>query len=400
MLSAGAASSSILILIIAATGLLLAGRYVPEVASAHHSANELTGWLAYLRGFQYWAGNIALLVVALTVFGMLWYGWWRHARTLWLLTLGLLAATFLAHVSGKPLPLSKHDARTMVVEAKIAGLTPVVGGPLQGWLLTHDRVDDRALGNWYTAHRVAGGLLATGLALAVLIALYRTGLRVAALPTVAPIVVGLIVASLGAPHGDPAQEQDLGGGPVSPMWYAIPLHALLRWSRSMSPSLGWVGAHVVPLAVFAFLVILPWMGRFRWCLVAARGFALVASLVVAAAYAQFGGTMQSLLSRAVPATPRSEPAAGEEPLDRRLVERGALVFGRENCRSCHSLGGEGSRGPGPTLDDVGRRLPQRPRLMQFLRDPSSQGATLMPAYDSLSEGDLKALAEFLRSQRG
>ena len=37
--------------------------------------------------------------------------------------------------------------------------------------------------------------------------------------------------------------------------------------------------------------------------------------------------------------------------------------------------------------------------MQFLRDPASQGATLMPSYDSLSEEDLAALAEFLRAQR-
>lgn len=389
-----------LILLIAGTGLLLAREYVPTVDEAHSSANGLRGVLGYLRGFQYWGGSVALLVAALTVFGMLWYGWWKHARAVWLLTLGLFVATFLAHVSGKPLPLSRHDARTMVVEAKTAGLTPVLGSALQDRLLTDDRVDDRALRNWYAAHRVFGGLIATALALGVLISLYRSGLRVPTIPTAAPVVVGLIVAFLGAPPGDPAQPADLQGGAVSPMWYAIPLHALLRWSQSVSPGLGWVGVAAVPLVGIAFLFALPWLSRYRWCLAVARGVALLGSLAVVAAYAQFGGTMQNPSTRAVHEMPAGDTDAAEEGVDHALVERGARVFDRENCRACHALDGDGARGPGPALDGVGKRRRDRRRLMQFLRDPGSQGATLMPSYDSLSEAELAALAEFLRAQTG
>lgn len=400
LLAAGAAACAVLILLIAATGLLLAREYVPTVSGAHQSANGLRGVLAYLRGFQYWGGNVALLVAGLTVFGMLWYGWWKHARAVWLLTLGLFVATFIAQVSGKPLPLSRHDARTMVVEAKTAGLTPVLGSVLQDRLLTRDRVDDQALRNWYAAHRVFGGLIATVLALGVLVALYRSGLRMSAMATSAPVVVGLVVAFLGAPPGDAAQPADLQGGAVSPMWYVIPLHALLRWSQSISPGLGWVGVSAVPLVMVALLFALPWLSRYRWSLAAARSVALVGCLAVVAAYAQFGGTMQSPLTRAVHEMPAGSTEAPEEGVNRALVERGARVFDRENCRSCHALDGEGARGPGPALDGVGKRRPHRRQLIEFLRDPSSQGATLMPSYDSLAEEELAALAEFLRAQTG
>ena len=398
LLSAGAAASSALLLLIAATGLLLATRYVPQVDTAYQSATSMPGWLGYLRGFHFWGSNIALLTVALTVFGMLWYGWWRHTRALWLLMLCLLSATFLALVSGRVLPLARHDAHTMVVEAKTAGLTPLAGDTLRDWLLTNDRVDGRALQNWYSTHRVIGGLLVPVLALAVLLALYRNGLRISALPTAAPVIVGLIVAFVGAPPGEAAQLQDLNGGPVAPMWYVLPLHALLRWSLSISPELGWVGASAVPLALFALLFSLPWLARLRWSLVAARGLALAGSLVVVAAYAQFGAMMQSPFTRDMPKAV-TDAEMPQEPLDAALVVRGTKVFGRQNCRSCHSLGGEGARGPGPALDGVGEQHRRRRQLMQFLRDPASQGATLMPSYDSLSEEDLAALAEFLRAQR-
>jgi quinol-cytochrome oxidoreductase complex cytochrome b subunit len=396
LLAVGVSASATLLLLVAASGVILSSKYVPQTDSAHKSVGELVGWLGVLRGFQYWGGNIALLVVALTVFGMLWYGWWKYARVLWLLTLSLLCATFVAHVTGKPLPLSRHDARTIVVEARTAGMTPVVGSALQDWLLASDHVDDRTLGNWYATHRVSA-VLAALLALSALVALYRSGHRLLGLATLAPTAIALIAGFLGAPVGASAQAEDLRGGVVSPMWYVIPLHALLRWSQSLSPGLGWIGVSAVPFALAALLFAMPWLSRSRWCFVAARGVALVGSLAVVAAYAQFGGAMQSPLSRAVPEVAPAAPAE-REAVSSALVARGAKVFDRENCRSCHSLDGTGARGPGPALDGIGKRHPKRARLMEFLRDPAAQGATLMPAYDSLSEEDLTALAEFLRSQ--
>lgn len=387
-----------LLLLIAATGLLLARAYTPEVDSAYASAHSLTGWLAYLRGLQYWGGNLALLIAGLTTFGMLWYGWWKHGRALWLLMLGLFATTLLAHVSGKPLPLSRHDARTIVVEARIAGLTPMIGDTLQSWLLPENRVDDRALQNWYTLHRTIGGILAPTLALCMLIVLYRSGLRASVALVALAIALGFILALLGAPSGEAAQPSDLNGGAVSPMWYVIPLHALLRWSQSFSPELGWVGASLVPLAAFLFLFLLPWFAQYRWSSVVARGVALIGSFVVVAAYAQFGGTMQNPLTRATVSASSTAPDPSREDVNNRLISSGAEVFERENCRSCHTLDGVGARGPGPALDTVGKRFQRRRELMEFLRDPAAQGAALMPSYDSLSEEDLAALAEFLRAQ--
>jgi mono/diheme cytochrome c family protein len=183
------------------------------------------------------------------------------------------------------------------------------------------------------------------------------------------------------------------------------MHALLKWMQALDPSLGWVGAIGIPSAFLALAGLLPFLGRGKWAIVWTRGFGLALALFVVVAFAQFGSQMQSPFSRAL-ASAETDTASEDAPtesdaetVDARRRELGARLFQREGCRNCHSIGGEGANGPGPALDGIGDERRSRAWFVSFLKDPSSQGATLMPPYGHLSAEELNALAEFLWSQK-
>ena len=82
--------------------------------------------------------------------------------------------------------------------------------------------------------------------------------------------------------------------------------------------------------------------------------------------------------------------------DRTPLEReGALVLQDKQCRSCHSLDGEGGL-RGPELDSVASRMTEDQIVRQVL-----QGGGNMPAYgNALNPSETKALVSFLMTLRG
>jgi len=73
-----------------------------------------------------------------------------------------------------------------------------------------------------------------------------------------------------------------------------------------------------------------------------------------------------------------------------LEMHGALVFQNKQCRTCHSLGGEGGA-RGPALDAVATRLTRDQMIRQVI-----QGGGNMPAYGKkLSPAEVEALTAFL-----
>jgi mono/diheme cytochrome c family protein len=80
--------------------------------------------------------------------------------------------------------------------------------------------------------------------------------------------------------------------------------------------------------------------------------------------------------------------------------RGATVFGREGCLSCHRYLGSGrSRFGGPSLTNGGTKRRSVPAFMRYLRAPDRSGNRLMPGYADLGSRDLRALAEFLAASK-
>lgn len=80
--------------------------------------------------------------------------------------------------------------------------------------------------------------------------------------------------------------------------------------------------------------------------------------------------------------------------------RGAAVFGREGCLSCHRYQESGrSRFGGAALTNGGPKPRSVAATVTYLRSPARRGNPLMPGYTDLGAANLRALAEFLAASR-
>jgi cytochrome c oxidase subunit 2 len=101
---------------------------------------------------------------------------------------------------------------------------------------------------------------------------------------------------------------------------------------------------------------------------------------------------------------RAQQAPPPQPQDA-LARRGQELFASSTCVNCHTVAGANAASRvGPDLSHVGSRATigagVAPRsaetLAQWVRDPGSlKPGVLMPAYASLGQGDLAALAAYL-----
>lgn len=147
-----------------------------------------------------------------------------------------------------------------------------------------------------------------------------------------------------------------------------------------------VGVVVLPLAVIVLLFLLPLLDRRlerrpRWrpYAMASAGLAVVAL----AGLTYFGGVQQ-------PPGTRTAPAGSPQA----LVDRGHEVYVANKCQDCHVVRGEGTDF-GPELTHVGNQY-SADKLMMFIRNPMSVNPEAsMPAFDKLSDEDLRALVAYL-----
>lgn len=80
--------------------------------------------------------------------------------------------------------------------------------------------------------------------------------------------------------------------------------------------------------------------------------------------------------------------------------RGAAVFGRAGCLSCHRYLDAGrTRFGGPALTSGGPTKRTTAATVAYLRSPARQANPLMPGYADLGPQNLRALAEFLAASR-
>ena len=80
--------------------------------------------------------------------------------------------------------------------------------------------------------------------------------------------------------------------------------------------------------------------------------------------------------------------------------RGAAVFGRQGCLSCHRYLGSGrSRFGGPELSNGSPAGGSAAATVAYLRAPARFGNRLMPGYADLGSRNLRSIAEFLAASR-
>lgn len=103
-------------------------------------------------------------------------------------------------------------------------------------------------------------------------------------------------------------------------------------------------------------------------------------------------------------TAQAEPVATgntapDVKLDPALVAKGKEAYSKNGCSACHKIDGAGGRG-GPDLSHEGSKRSDIAWQVAHLKNPSKmKPGSDMPPYDTLSDADLNAIAQYVVSHR-
>ena len=204
---------------------------------------------------------------------------------------------------------------------------------------------------------------------------------------------------LGPRYSEPADPGTTNFVP-RPDWYFYFLFYLLRifkWPNSVI--LGTVGIPTV-LLIIAFLI--PFFDRRRERRLSRRPVAIIAAILVIVSMGVLtykGATAkEALASEVVQAVPTWAQRQGFQ--DNQQAIAGAKIFASSGCTACHTYLGTGSSNQGaPDLSNIGTQGQNKQFFMNYVRDPSQFGNTVMPRF-GFNDQQLSQLAEFLMASKG
>ncbi len=419
------------------TGLLLMLTYVPDVDSAWSSVFYIghrvtNGW--FVRGLHSWGGQAMLIVVALHLITVVYYGAYRKPREggFWLLLI-LLHLILGALISGLRLPWDQMSYWALWVELNIAGSMPVVGQPMYELIAGGPTLGQATLTRLYAIHVILLPALITLVAIGMWWVRRKHGPdvprwakpegEVRAWPAqwvrdlgfvvlVLAAVVGVTTAMHGGAHldapADPSHDY-----PARPEWFLLPLYEL----RKLLPaSMELVATAVIPGLLIGFLFSLPFIDRrdsagplrrVPWLVpLALIGASLFALIYSSKSHDAADEDFQEARAAADLRGARALEIAGwgippEGPLfmlENDPMTRGREVYG-QYCSSCHVLNGKGDR---EAPDHTG--FASRQWLVALMNAPQDDhffGTTeldeKMPSQARLGQDQLRATAEFLFS---
>src|SRR6266705_3390223 len=427
----GSATLTLFLLQIA-TGICLALVYIPSADKAYDSLLYLNdvaplGW--FLRAVHFWGSNAMVAVMTLHMLQVFLFGAHKYPREMtWIAGVFLFLCTLGMAFTGQLLRWDQDAYWGLGISAAIAARSPVIGESLVHVLLGGPIIAGRTLSRFFAVHvfMVPGLLIGlVGLHPWLVLRLginewpmpgrvvdrntyrqrYEDEVRRDGVPffpnaarkdmvacgvvVLAVVLCALLFGPFG-PHGVP--DPTLIDTAPKPDFYFLALYALFAllppWTETVVILVG-------PVLAIAVLFLVPFVagtGEKSW---KRRPVAVLSVLVIVLAV----GTLAAL-GMVVPWSPRME-AWTAAPTPVRYVQgrtplelQGALVVQNKQCRTCHSLGGEGGK-RGPALDGIATRQTRDQLIRQVL-----QGGGNMPAYGkNLSPAEVNALVAFMETLR-
>jgi len=427
----GSATLALFVLQIA-TGICLALVYVPSADGAYQSLLYLNyqapfGW--FLRGVHFWGSNAMVAIMTLHMIQVFLFGAHKYPRELtWIVGVFLFLCTLGMAFTGQILRWDQDAYWGLGIGASIASRAPGVGDTLVQILLGGPIIAGRTLSRFFAVHvfLVPGiliGMIGLHLWLVLRIGInewpmpgrvvnretyrrqyeeevHRDGVAffpnaakkdmvACGLVVLAVVVCALLFGPFG-PHGVP--DPTLIDAAPKPDFYFLALYALFAllppWTETVVILVG-------PVIAIAALFLVPFLagtGEKSW---QRRPVAVLSVLVIVLAV-----TTLAALGVVVPWSPKMEAwTAAPTPVQyvkgRTALElQGALVLQNKQCRTCHSLGGEGGQ-RGPALDGIATRQTRDQLVRQVL-----QGGGNMPAYGkNLNPAEVNAVVAFMQTLR-
>ncbi|MCX7354829.1 MAG: cytochrome b N-terminal domain-containing protein [Alphaproteobacteria bacterium] len=170
--------AGICLVIMIATGVVLAMQYTPHVSLAFLSVERIMrdvnyGWL--LRYLHMNGASMFFLVVYIHVFRGLYYGSYKSPReVLWWLGLVILLLMMATAFMGYVLPWGQMSFWAATVITNLFSAFPLVGEPIVTWLWGGFSVDNPTLNRFYALHYLLPFVI-VGVVVLHLIALHKHG---------------------------------------------------------------------------------------------------------------------------------------------------------------------------------------------------------------------------------
>lgn len=407
------------------TGIALATMYVPSPAHAHDSLVHITHETTFggvLRGMHFFGASAMVLLVFVHMGRVFLTASYKAPRQMnWVTGVFLMTIVMAMALTGQLLRWDENGMWTVMVAAKFAERTPLVGEWIAQFMLGGSGVGGATLTRAHALHVIVLPVtillfLAAHLHLLVhhgvsepptpeaptelkkYVEWYEKreeteGVRyfphgvwrelVVAFGVVVTIVLLAVIVGPKGPLG-PGDPTDLSAEP-KPDWFVRWYYALLYFKPRGLETLVMV---YLPIAALVGLLALPFVaGRGRRTL-RARPWAPV---IVVAAVLTFGVlTVTGLRSDWTPAYDAEPFTNADLGVESGPVHEGARLFHEKGCMYCHAALGRGGR-YGPDLSDVTLRLSREDITLRII-----QGFRDMPAYrDALAADELEPLLAFL-----
>jgi ubiquinol-cytochrome c reductase cytochrome b subunit len=402
-----------LFLVQAFTGALLAFNYAPTPGDAYNSLRyiltELTGG-RLIRGLHHWGASMMIVVVVLHMVQVFLYGAYKKPReATWMVGVVLLLVTLAYGLTGYLLPWDNRAYWGTVVTTNIAAQAPVLGPYLSRLLGGEGAVGVVTFARFYGMH-----VLLLPPATLFLVALHVYLVRkhgVAPVPddeekpkkqfypvqvfkdTLAVFIAFVILFTLAlvarVPLEQLADPTDTAYIP-RPEWYFLFLFQTLKLFNG---PLEVVGSVVLPGLAVLSLILVPFVDRGTMVKVTRRTTAF--AVVMLAAIGWSGLTAAAVMSTpkaaSVQAVDYSAPTDWMQLSPEEMA--GIGYFRKENCISCHVIGGRGTA-VGPDLTKTSIHKDAAWMIAHFKRPNVMRPGSSMPPIQ-LSDNQLNALASFL-----
>ncbi len=423
------------------TGVILAMYYAASPDHAYDSIRYLQERVAsgaLVRGIHHWGASAMVVLVMAHMIRVFTMGAYKYPREInWLLGVGLLFLVLGFGFTGYLLPWDQKAYWATQVGTNIAGTTPVIGGFLVKLLRGGSQLGAATLARFYALHVLLFPLLLGAIVFVHLAIVVRQGIasRTNALEGGAParthdpaypayskaayakskgagvrfypditmkdivVATGVIIALVllaryvGAGLEPPADPSDNTYTP-RPEWYFLPFFQLLKLVPGSMESVVAVG---VPGALVLALLALPFFDRRSTRSFAKRPIARASLLVF------LGGS--ALLLGASMGEEEETAVVAEVGRPLTSVERaGKSLYERQQCGSCHMIGGKGGRSKedAPPLTIVGLRH-SGAWIHSFMENPLRfHPNSKMPSFGppTISHQEIEELTRYLVSLRG
>lgn len=404
------------------TGIFLTLYYVPSPDQAYESVQYITNEVAFgsfVRGLHHWSASALIVLVALHLLRVLFFGAYKYPREAnWLIGVGLFLLALALALTGYLLPWNQVSYWGTTVVTEIIGTVPLIGPVLLQLARGGPNVGAVTLTRFFSLHVMFLPLLAVALFAAHFFLVVRQGIspppeRKVPVPadpqgyqqfyaerkkgghtfypdvifkdSLAFLAVFAILAALAIfvgvkpePKADPTSTDYV----PRPEWYFL---FLFQFLRLLKPQWEILGTLIFPLAGILVLFLLPFLDRNRY------RHPLDRPVVTALAVIGIVGIATLTIQGALAPSPQPAQVTRVEITHLTPVqEEGRRIYKENACAVCHAIDGVGGT-RGPDLAGVGARLDPE-SLIAHLRPAA--GSSLMPTY-TMDNRDLIALTFYL-----